>query len=132
MKATVFTCESKEDVLEEIKKVFEEAEAERTKIRERKETVGILAKAIGKILLEEEEIEVKLETLCVSILATIYNGDGDAAQTRGSILCVIENLISMDRNLIHKIAVISKMSEPESQEHSEPDAETSPAESSQG
>jgi len=128
MKATVFTCESK-DVLEEIKKVFEEAEAEREKIKERKETVATLAKAIGKVF-SGEEIDVKLEALCVSILATIYHGDGDAAETRGSILCVIENLICMDRSLITKMS-LSKMSEPESQEHSEPGEGSSPEESSQ-
>ena len=124
MKATVFTCESKEDVLEELKKVFDEAEAERTKRKERKGTVDTLAKAIGMII-SEESIEVRLETLCVSILSTIYAKDG----TEAALLCVIENLIAMDRCVEQSV---SKTSEPESQEHSEPDAETSPAESSQG
>jgi len=129
MKATVFTCESKEDVLEELKKVFDEAEAERTKRKERKGTVDTLAKAIGMII-SEESIEVRLETLCVSILSTIYAKDGTEAETRGALLCVIENLIAMDRCVEQSVSV-SKTSEPESQEHSAPGEATSPSESSQ-
>lgn len=92
MKAEVITCSSKEAAIEEFRKILEEVENTSEKKAHREKIDGLFD-LVGKVF-DGEKIEHVLETLCLSVLASI------AIYSKAEAACESEMLLNFIKNML--------------------------------